>query len=173
MSGASSTLPDAMIDLVDRLIDAADRRGWRRRGKSAGGLRDAQDELVMRRAALIAALDVPAAWRDVAIERRRQINAEGRSLEHDDGHVHGEIALAAAQYLLPSDKVPDQSWARSKAKHDRRRQLVIGTALGLAEIERIDRAAAREAASPAPVLSDPTPLPPQAAAAIAAARAID
>lgn len=185
MSGAASTLPDAMIDLVDRLIDAADRRGWRRRGKSAVGLRDAGAELVLARGKLIAALDVPAAWRDVAIERRRQIEAEGWSPAHDDRHDRFELASAGAAYAIHAayrdrDQVapdaPPAHWPWSRAwwkPADRRRDLIKAAALILAEIERIDRAAACEAAPPDPVPSDPTPLPPQAAAAIAAARTAD
>lgn len=182
MSGASSTLPDAMIDLVDRLIDAADRRGWRRRGKSAGGLRDAGFDLVMARTKLIAALDVPAAWRDVAIERRRQIEAEGWTERHDDHHVDGELARAGSAYAYAAAYTEAERatngypawWPFSRSwwkPADRRRMLIKAAALILAEIERLDRAAAREAAPPAP--ADPTPLPPQAAAAIAAARAAD
>ncbi|WP_156453461.1 hypothetical protein [Methylobacterium sp. CCH5-D2] len=200
MSTGSSTLPDAMIDLVDRLIDAADRRGWRRRGKSVGGLRDAQEELVMRRAALIAALDVPAAWRDVAIERRRQIDAEGFDAAHDDqiGHAFGALARAGAAYAFCSALDPRQRariadtsrwdefdwltdivrplWQFDRALFklvDPRRDLERAGALILADMERRDRAAARAAAPPDPVPSDPTSLPPQAAAAIAAARAAD
>ena len=34
----------------------------------------------------------------IADERLRQIMAEGFTTEHDDGHIHGELATAAACY---------------------------------------------------------------------------
>lgn len=43
---------------------------------------------------------VPQAWLDVQAERLRQIEAEGWTLEHDDQHQPGELAQAAAAYLL-------------------------------------------------------------------------
>lgn len=36
----------------------------------------------------------------IAAERLRQINGEGWTVEHDDEHAGGEIALAAAAYAL-------------------------------------------------------------------------
>lgn len=81
----------------------------------------------------------PAA-RDVLAERRRQVEVEGWSPEHDDGHVGGEIAHAAGDWVSSGQKPPSWSWAADKAKHPRRRQLVIAAALTLAEIERLDRA---------------------------------
>lgn len=78
-------------------------------------------------------------WRDILAERRRQIDAEGYTLEHDDAHVHGEIANAAADYALPGQSPLSGSWAADKALKPRRQQLVIAGALILAEIERIDR----------------------------------
>lgn len=38
----------------------------------------------------------------IAAERRRQIEAEGWTPEHDDEHVHGEIAWAAVCYAAPA-----------------------------------------------------------------------
>jgi hypothetical protein len=38
---------------------------------------------------------------DVLIERRRQVEEEGYSPEHDDGHINGELALAAIAYASP------------------------------------------------------------------------
>jgi hypothetical protein len=37
----------------------------------------------------------------IADERLRQIMTEGYSAEHDDGHIHGELAMAAACYAAP------------------------------------------------------------------------
>ena len=95
---------------------------------------------------------------DVIAERRRQISEEGWTVQHDDQHVAGEMADAAACYaavLIEMRVVPDESgrefhdvpvgWPRSwsfrwwKPKN-RRRDLVRAGALIIAEIERLDRA---------------------------------
>ena len=39
---------------------------------------------------------------DVMAERRRQIEAEGYSAEHDDAHASGELTLAAMSYCVPA-----------------------------------------------------------------------
>ena len=91
---------------------------------------------------------------DVAIERRRQIDAEGWTPEHDNDHLDGDLARAAAAYALYDLGVPGfakvegldspQLWPWSadwlKPK-DRRRNLVRAAALLIAEIERLDRSA--------------------------------
>lgn len=97
---------------------------------------------------------------DIADERRRQIDAEGWTPEHDDEHGDGEMADAAACYAATSDLFAadlidegqpdsmivyrsvwpwDAEWWKPK---DRRRDLVRAAALIVAEIERIDRKAA-------------------------------
>lgn len=76
----------------------------------------------------------------VIAERRRQIDQEGYTPQHDDLHVQGEIAQVAVDFLSAEQILAaESSWAQHKAQHPRRRQLVIGTALALAEIERLDR----------------------------------
>lgn len=40
----------------------------------------------------------------IAAERQRQISKEGYSTAHDDDHVHGELARAAAAYALAPDR---------------------------------------------------------------------
>lgn len=94
---------------------------------------------------------VPAnAIADVAAERRRQIEAEGWTPELDDDHRSGEMALAAAAYALHSGEHVSHAlvwwpWSISWWKPtDRRRDLVKAAALIVAEIERLDRAAAQE-----------------------------
>ncbi|HFX0821111.1 TPA: hypothetical protein ACJYBF_004344 [Pseudomonas aeruginosa] len=97
---------------------------------------------------------VPQAWLDVQAERRRQITAEGWTPEHDDEHDNGEMARAAACYALAGSSAPndgtaallvslawpwDEQWWKPTTT---RRDLVKACALGLAEIERLDRAAA-------------------------------
>lgn len=99
---------------------------------------------------------VPRAWLDVQAERRRQITAEGWTPEHDDEHADGQMARAAACYALAGSSAPsdgtaallvslawpwdEQWWKPSTARRD----MVKACALGLAEIERLDRAAATQ-----------------------------
>lgn len=95
--------------------------------------------------------DVPNAACDVLAERRRQVEKEGYEPAHDDEHADGSLAMAAACY---ADKERPQSmcpgrwpWSADSWKpKDRRTDLVRAAALLLAEIERMDRAAALEAA---------------------------
>lgn len=86
---------------------------------------------------------------DVLAERRRQIDVKGWTPEHDDEHKEGEMAVAAGYYALqcgyPHDReisVPtywpwDAKWWKPR---DKRRNMIKSVALGLAEIERMDRA---------------------------------
>lgn len=91
----------------------------------------------------------PAAWRDVLAERRRQIEAEGWSPEHDDEHDVGDLAKAAACYAIAVDGFtpglyPPRIWpwdASCFKPTTTRRNLIKAGALILAEIERLDRAA--------------------------------
>ncbi|WP_073655284.1 hypothetical protein [Pseudomonas aeruginosa] len=108
------------------------------------------DALLVARAAQ--AGQVPQAWLDVQAERRRQIEAEGWTPEHDDAHSHGQMARAAACYALAGSSAPndgtaallvslawpwdEQWWKPSTARRD----MVKACALALAEIERLDRA---------------------------------
>lgn len=86
----------------------------------------------------------------IGAERRRQIEVEGWSPEHDDAeHGNGELAMAAACYALPHDDDEPTDppefwpWAESWWKPgDRVRELVKAGALIVAEIERLQRAAA-------------------------------
>ncbi|RYF81150.1 MAG: hypothetical protein EOO29_11460 [Comamonadaceae bacterium] len=101
------------------------------------------------------ALPLSQAARDVLAERVRQINAEGYDPQHDDAHVNDEIAAMGSLFLMP-EGVRDWDTTSTGYGHtlgeamlpadweaprfgDRRDQLVKGTALGLAEIERLDR----------------------------------
>ena len=75
---------------------------------------------------------------EVVAERKRQIEKEGWSAEHDDEHSDGEMAWAAASYAMGSNRFwPwDIKWWKPT---DRRRDLVKAGALIVAEIERLDR----------------------------------
>lgn len=80
--------------------------------------------------------------REIANERVRQIAEEGWTPEHDDEHDKGELADAAATYATTYDvRGLIQPWPISRK--DRRSDLVKAAALLVAEIERIDRAAAK------------------------------
>ena len=99
---------------------------------------------------------------DVLAERRRQIEAEGWTPEHDDEHGAGQLAGAAGCYArhvnargwvidTPFDNYTTESppmewpWAYSWWKPTTpRRDLVKAGALILAEIERLDRMAERQ-----------------------------
>lgn len=90
------------------------------------------------------------AMADVAAERQRQVEVEGWTPEHDDGHG-GDLLTAAvcyAQRRMDEDRFGvfanyapaawpwGASWWKPK---DRRRDLIRAAALLVAEIERIDR----------------------------------
>lgn len=102
-----------------------------------------------------------AAARDVLAERRRQVEDEQWTPEHDDRYRHRQLAMAAACYAaaVPVHDVLDCSdgriekrvpavsrawpWAKAWWKPGTARQnLVKAGALILAEIERLDRATA-------------------------------
>lgn len=93
------------------------------------------------------------AAQDVLAERNRQIAAEGWTPEHDDEHTFGSLASAAGCYAMytlaypAGDPHPNWPWERTwwKPSQDSRRNLIRAGALILAEIERLDRAAAKSA----------------------------
>lgn len=82
----------------------------------------------------------------IAKERASQIADHGYSVEHDDEHDLGEIALAAAEFAAPySLGLPHDSWAFSRGEHSRIEQLAMAGALIVAEMERLMRLEQREA----------------------------
>ena len=86
---------------------------------------------------------------DVAAERRRQVEAEGWTPEHDDEHVVGELATAGASYALVAVgygllALRTWPWPAGLKPTTPRRDLVKAGALILAEIERLDRMAAEK-----------------------------
>lgn len=105
---------------------------------------------------------------EIAAERRRQVEAEGWTPQHDDEHKAGELADAAACYAATTrafqceqragreyepfavyrDLWPwDDEWWKPKT---RRRDLIRAAALIVAEIQRLDRAQPNGQAQPAP-----------------------
>ncbi|HFH3647052.1 hypothetical protein LZL12_20850 [Pseudomonas aeruginosa] len=102
--------------------------------------------------------EVPQAWLDVQAERKRQVEADGRTPPHDDEHADGQMAQAAGCYALHAGGIGtdwpdglqngsalfwpwDKDWWKPTTP---RRDLVKACALALAEIERLDRAAATQ-----------------------------
>lgn len=90
----------------------------------------------------------------IVAERKRQMEVEGWTLEHDDEHDDGSLARAAACYAMPAairimaagvnETVKSRVWPLSWAPDwwkpkDRRRDLIRAAALIVAEIERLDR----------------------------------
>lgn len=106
---------------------------------------------------------VNASYLAVYNERMRQIFSEGFSRENDDQHKPGSLAVAGASYAInAADALQaespesgkdaaaavwpfDQTWW--KPSPDPRRNLIKAGALILAEIECLDRAAAKAAAA--------------------------
>lgn len=88
----------------------------------------------------------------IADERRRQIEVEGWTHEHDDNQVAGQLAMAAMCYAMlpcwrPTEMAP-LGWPWSNPEpmdgfkptpDDRIRELVKAGALIAAEIERLQR----------------------------------
>jgi hypothetical protein len=91
----------------------------------------------------------------IAAERKRQVEVEGWTPEHDDEHEAGEIALAASCYALDfQDRrmilfgqecdITDYLWPWESrwwkpTPEDRIRELVKAGALVAAEIDRLQR----------------------------------
>ncbi|MFU7103214.1 hypothetical protein ACM747_06195 [Pseudomonas aeruginosa] len=117
-------------------------------------------------AAMLAAApgkEAPQAWIDVQAERRRQVEAEGWTPEHDDEHACDEIAAFACFYAMPpaardwdtsstgygdtlGEAILPEGWEPKTG--DRRREMVKACALTLAEIERLDRAGITQSPQP-------------------------
>ena len=100
---------------------------------------------------------------DVLAERQRQVKAKGFTPEHDDLHIEGQLARAAAAYAVAADtaiyeadklrpswnesyiagvsRVWPWNWTLWKPTNKR----LKAAALLLAEIERVDRALSGQA----------------------------
>lgn len=97
---------------------------------------------------------------EIAAERKRQIEAEGWTPEHDDQHSDRALARAAACYAVSSidlkitaPESAERGWWILRAwpwsldwwkPSTRRRDLIKAAALIVAEIERLDRKQAAE-----------------------------
>ncbi|KQR40784.1 hypothetical protein [Deinococcus sp. Leaf326] len=91
---------------------------------------------------------------DLKTERLAQISREGWTPEHDDTHVQGDFAMAAAAYAVAGRSEDDSDgtapaltrvlwpWTAAELKpHDYRCNLLRAGALVLAELERVERMA--------------------------------
>ncbi|AAT38396.1 gp37 [Burkholderia phage BcepC6B] len=90
------------------------------------------------------------AARDVLAERRRQVDVEGFTPEHDDQYGDGALSAAAGSYALHAfDRRADLTpawwpWVRAWWKPGTPRQMLVKAgALILAAIEQIDRRATK------------------------------
>lgn len=103
--------------------------------------------LLPARAALATAPTMSEAVRDVLAERRRVVEQEGFTPQHDDQWIGDEIALAAIVYAESAvgyhTECPDTwPWSATWFKPTTpRSDLIKAAQLIIAEIERIDRAA--------------------------------
>ena len=96
--------------------------------------------------------------KEIHKERQRQVEAKGWDTKHDDRHIDGQLAIAASCYADPDPEMtcatedgtgveyPDRwAWDASDWKpKSRRRDLIRAGALIVAEIDRLDREAARK-----------------------------
>ena len=147
-------LPPSTISEVERILDF--HSAWISR----------PDTVIAKQIALSASIamagrisspvhGVPSVIREIAAERRRQIREEGFSHKHDDKFVNGELGQGASSYLIRAwcsigrakvDNQPSPWWPFSDAAWKPasiRRMLVKAAAMIVAEIERLDRAAAK------------------------------
>lgn len=81
----------------------------------------------------------------IAAERQRQIESEGWTAEHDDGHTDGSLAIEACHFALMNTQLEWRGEGMcgsydERAAKPRIRQLAIAGALIAAEIDRLQRA---------------------------------
>ena len=93
---------------------------------------------------------------EIIAERRRQVDTEGWTEEHDDKHNGGELARAGACYALLAATGEHYTYRARRANNEwpwdtrhwkpknPRRDLIVAAALLVAEIERLDRLSERE-----------------------------
>ncbi len=149
---AQHSVPEGLRELLEMLV-VSDLRKMRYAGAWRREVHNRASSIL----ALLAAApgnSVPQAWLDVQAERRRQIEAEGWTPQHDDEHADGQMAQAAGCYALHAGGIGtdwpdgrqngsalfwpwDKDWWKPTTP---RRDLVKACALALAEIERLDRA---------------------------------
>lgn len=136
-----------MDDLLDRIANEAEDTG-----RVEVGPCDAQR--LRGLAHRLRAVPEPTSGTDlITEERRRQIEREGWTPEHDDEHRNGEMAISAACYAVEGTDAEvtvhgEDAWQwgschDKRKKHDKLRRLAIAGALIAAEIDRELRAVSR------------------------------
>lgn len=153
-------------DLSPEQLDAPGRHGLisirQRVANTTAGIA-ALAMMIARSCAALPDVSDPAA--DVLAERRRQVEVEGWTPQHDDMHGGAELAFAASTYALAATLTDEQRasvtspcsldnnatlrriwpWERTWWKPKSRRQdLVRAGALIIAEVARIDRQPTRQ-----------------------------
>lgn len=145
----SESLADVYTTLIgDDKVDVDDNLNAIQRVERAAQV--LRLELELYRAQASAPVVLTDSARDVLAERRRQIEREGWTPARDDQYRDHELSCAAGCYAMytlaypAGDPPPAWPWAADWWKPTtHRRNLVKAGALILAEIERIDRDAAR------------------------------
>jgi hypothetical protein len=133
------------------VADALRGKPWNNHYRDALAITDAILARLPKQAAPVGVIG------EIAAERRRQVEQEGWTIEHDDGHAKGELAIAASCYALHAGGKRDlvqrygnsetyvteprfwpwsSDWWKPKSP---RRDLIRAAALIVAEIERLDR----------------------------------
>lgn len=165
LEGLHARASGASEDAVNALGNPARFAAVLTRAEAAGVLHDRLRPVMAQLLALARrGLEAESAVAEIAAERRRQMEAESWSPEHDDRHTRGELARAASCYAVvggmgdstrdhyrpghpPRSYATGQGWpwdAEWWKPKNRRRDLIRAGALIVAEIERLDRAATRE-----------------------------
>ncbi|AIP66720.2 hypothetical protein [Burkholderia thailandensis] len=145
----SESLADVYTTLIgDDKVDVDDNLNAIQRVERAAQV--LRLELELYRAQASAPVVLTDSARDVLAERRRQIEREGWTPARDDQYRDHELSCAAGCYAMytlaypAGDPPPAWPWAADWWKPTtHRRNLVKAGALILAEIERLDRSAAR------------------------------
>lgn len=146
-AAVDAAAPTLSQEIVGYLVDdpnEPDIGHWFDEGKPS------RDLGLRARPLIFADLTMSDAVRDVLAERRRVVEQEGFTAEHDDEHTKSEMAFAAAAYAMSSGRpslrlkyeVPgnwpwDSAWWKPTTQ---RQDLVKAGQLIIAEIERLDRA---------------------------------
>lgn len=148
---------DGNYNAVEEILTALEWQDWDNNRRCAEcGYPKAQHlprcrvkERIQRVRELLGMSSLSEGARRIAAERRRQIEVEGWTSEHDDQHEQGELVLAAVQLAIHryDGKIEDPNdstdfWGLiEKHGHDPIRSLVIAGALIAAELDRLLREA--------------------------------
>lgn len=151
-----------VIDTINALPKLLERITGAERGERSADaevdrllvLLEDRDAFIAKVKREVTSLQAGTALGDVAAERERQMSGEGCTPQRDDQYRLGDLANAAACYAVAAQALPGRlptcppawPWPLEAWKpRSRRENLVRSGALILAEIERIDRAAAKAA----------------------------